>query len=85
MCTKCFPHEYSGPVASTDAPDPSAPTLAQEITNAYFNLTNLIIRITPVGAEGTPAVLVGSHYDSTIGSKGAEAMPVPDASKQAQR
>eukprot|EP00873_Tetraselmis_striata_P008171 jgi/Tetstr1/428435/TSEL_018449.t1 len=43
----------------------------EAITNVYHNLSNLALRITPHGTEGLPAVLVASHYDSTIGSAGA--------------
>lgn len=39
--------------------------------NAYSNVTNVILKITPVGAGGVPGVLVNSHYDSGLGSVGA--------------
>ena len=42
------------------------------IANVYQNLTNVVLRIAPKGAAAArPAVLVNSHYDSTLGSVGA--------------
>ncbi|GMH43401.1 hypothetical protein BSKO_11323 [Bryopsis sp. KO-2023] len=41
------------------------------VTNAYRNLTNILLYISPKGAEGKKALLVNSHYDSTYGSPGA--------------
>lgn len=40
------------------------------ITNAYHNLTNIIMRVSPKRALGQPAVLINAHYDSAFGSPG---------------
>ncbi len=40
-------------------------------TNAYINVTNVVLVITPAAAKAdTPAVLVNAHFDSTLGSPG---------------
>ena len=40
-------------------------------TNAYINITNVVLVITPSAAKAdTPAVLVNAHFDSTLGSPG---------------
>ena len=40
-------------------------------TNAYINVTNVVLVLTPSAATGdTPAVLVNAHFDSTLGSPG---------------
>ena len=40
-------------------------------TNAYINVTNVVLVLTPsAAAEDTPAVLVNAHFDSTLGSPG---------------
>ena len=38
-----------------------------EIANVYNNLTNIVIRVAPKGSTAK-AVLVNSHYDSTLGT-----------------
>lgn len=43
------------------------------ITNAYHNLTNIILRISPKRALGQPAVLINAHFDSSFGSPGESA------------
>lgn len=44
-----------------------------ELANVYANLTNVVLRIAPTDpvAASKKAVLVNSHYDSTLGTKGA--------------
>ncbi len=42
---------------------------AFEIANVYNNLTNIVLRIAPKGSSAK-AVLVNSHYDSTLGTPG---------------
>ena len=38
--------------------------------NAYQNITGVGLRIFEPGTEGIPGVLIGAHFDSTIGSPG---------------
>lgn len=40
------------------------------IGNAYQNLSNIVLTIRPRELGSPKAVLVGSHYDSIIGSRG---------------
>lgn len=40
------------------------------IGNAYQNLSNVVLTITPHELATSKAVLVGSHFDSVIGSAG---------------
>ncbi len=40
------------------------------ITNAYRNLTNIILRVSPKRALAQPAVLINAHFDSSFGSPG---------------
>ena len=49
------------------------------IGNAYNNLTNILLVITPRHARTDKAILVGAHYDSIIGSLGIPgyALPLP--------
>ncbi|KDD72594.1 hypothetical protein H632_c3147p0 [Helicosporidium sp. ATCC 50920] len=42
-----------------------------EFTNAFNNLTNVVLRISPRGREHVPGVLLNAHYDSALGSPGA--------------
>lgn len=46
-----------------------------ELANVYRNLTNVVLRISPTDpvAAAKKAVLVNSHYDSTLGTKGTAA------------
>ena len=44
--------------------------LDAHIANAYNNLTNIILSLTPHGARTEKAVLVSAHYDSLIGTVG---------------
>ena len=46
--------------------------LEEHIANAYNNLTNVILSITPRNASTDKAVLVSGHYDSLIGTVGAK-------------
>ena len=41
-----------------------------DITNAYINVSNVVLKITPAHAADTPAILVNGHFDSTLGSPG---------------
>lgn len=43
-----------------------------EIANVYRNLTNVLLRLAPAdpAAAARKAVLVNSHYDSTLGTVG---------------
>ncbi|KAK9839614.1 hypothetical protein WJX81_000975 [Elliptochloris bilobata] len=41
------------------------------LTNAYRNLTNVVLRVAPVSAPDGPAVLVNAHFDSMFGTRGA--------------
>ena len=47
--------------------------MGTSITNAYHNLTNIILRISPKRALGQPAVLINAHFDSSFGSPGEPA------------
>lgn len=40
-------------------------------TNAYRHLDNVVLKVTPKALQGYPAVLISSHYDSAVCSKGA--------------
>ncbi len=40
-----------------------------DIANVYNNLTNIVVRIGPKASK-VKAVLVNSHYDSTVGTAG---------------
>lgn len=45
------------------------------LTNAYRNLTNVVLRIAPrAAAADALAVLVNSHFDSVFGTRGAPAL-----------
>ena len=46
------------------------------ITNAYRNLTNIILRVSPKRALAQPAVLINAHFDSSFGSPGNTQQPV---------
>lgn len=41
-----------------------------DFTNAYINISNVVLKIIPVDAVGDKAVLVNAHFDSTLGSPG---------------
>ena len=41
-----------------------------ELTMAYNNITNVVLKIATKGAPHAPAVLVNAHFDSTLGSSG---------------
>ena len=47
--------------------------MGTSITNAYHNLTNIVLRISPKRALGQPAVLINAHFDSSFGSPGGPA------------
>jgi hypothetical protein len=49
-----------------------------ELANVYRNLTNVVLRISPTDpvAAAKKAVLVNSHYDSTLGTKGTVVLHV---------
>jgi hypothetical protein len=40
------------------------------ITNAYNNLTNIILRIAPADVQHRKAVLINAHFDSVFESPG---------------
>ena len=45
------------------------------ITNAYANLTNVILRVAPRYAQHAKAVLVNAHFDTVFGTPGAGLRP----------
>jgi hypothetical protein len=47
--------------------------VGSHITNAYANLTNVILRIAPRRAQHAEAVLVNAHFDTVFGTPGAGA------------
>ena len=49
--------------------------LDAHIANAYNNLTNIVLTVTPLAAWTEKAVLVSAHYDSLIGTVGMHAVP----------
>lgn len=46
------------------------------ITNAYANLTNVILRVAPRHAQHAKAVLVNAHFDTVFGTPGAGLRPI---------
>jgi hypothetical protein len=44
--------------------------LHADFTNAYSNLSNIVLKIVPMDAAAEKAVLVNAHFDSTLGSPG---------------
>ena len=45
--------------------------LHSSFTNAYTNVTNVLLVLTPATAkQDMPAVLLNAHFDSTLGSPG---------------
>lgn len=44
--------------------------LHSDFTNAYLNVTNIVLKIVPVDASSNQTVLVNAHFDSTLGSPG---------------
>ena len=45
------------------------------IGNAYQNLSNVVLTVQPHEVGSPKAVLVGAHFDTIIGSPGAEPTP----------
>ena len=45
--------------------------LNADLTNAYRNLTNVVLALVPAAAANTPALLLGAHFDSTLDTPGA--------------
>ncbi len=43
------------------------------LTNAYRNLTNVVLRVAARAGGGGPSVLVNAHFDSVFGTRGAAA------------
>ena len=43
------------------------------LTNAYRNLTNVVLRVAARAGGGGPSVLVFAHFDSVFGTRGAAA------------
>ena len=44
--------------------------LRRMITNAYANVSNVVLVIQPAGVADRPALLLNAHFDSTLGSAG---------------
>lgn len=40
------------------------------MTNAYKNVSNVVLVIQPAGMADRPALLLNAHFDSTLGSAG---------------
>lgn len=53
--------------------------LHSDFTNAYLNVSNIVLKIVPVDASSNQTVLVNAHFDSTLGSPG-KAVPLSYAS-----
>ncbi|KAK9806066.1 hypothetical protein WJX73_010823 [Symbiochloris irregularis] len=45
--------------------------MSKWITNAYHTIDAVALTLSSPGTEGVPAVLIGGHFDSTLGSPGA--------------
>ena len=45
------------------------------ITNAYQNLSNVVLVIEPRDASTRPALLLNAHFDNTLGSPGVPLTP----------
>ena len=45
--------------------------LNADLTNAYRNLSNVVLALVPAAAAGAPALLLGAHFDSTLDTPGA--------------
>ena len=44
--------------------------LRHMMTNAYANVSNVVLVLQPVGVADRPALLMNAHFDSTLGSAG---------------
>lgn len=44
--------------------------LSADLTNAYRNLTNLVLALVPRAAAHVPALLLGAHFDTTLDTPG---------------
>ena len=44
--------------------------LRRMITNAYANVSNVVLVVQPAGVADRPALLLNAHFDSTLGSAG---------------
>ena len=55
--------------------------LSSLLTNAYMEIDAVILRLVPVGLEDVPGVLIGAHFDSTLGSPGTQ-LPLAHICKQ---
>lgn len=44
--------------------------LNADLTNAYRNLTNIVLALVPRAAAHVPAVLLGAHFDTTLDTPG---------------
>lgn len=44
--------------------------MGRPFTNAYRNLTNIVVTITPRGMEGRRALLIAAHQDTAVSSPG---------------
>ena len=45
--------------------------LNADLTNAYRNLSNVVLALVPAAAASAPALLLGAHFDSTLDTPGA--------------
>ena len=45
--------------------------LNADLTNAYRNLSNVVLALVPAAAASVPALLLGAHFDSTLDTPGA--------------
>jgi hypothetical protein len=45
--------------------------LRHMMTNAYANVSNVVLAIQPADVADRPALLLNAHFDSTLGSAGA--------------
>lgn len=41
-----------------------------EITNAYINITNIVLKISPIEAASNQTILVNAHFDTSLGTPG---------------
>ena len=44
--------------------------LNADLTNAYRNLSNIVLALVPRAAAHAPALLLGAHFDTTLDTPG---------------
>lgn len=44
--------------------------LNADLTNAYRNLSNIVLALVPRAAAHLPALLLGAHFDTTLDTPG---------------